>query len=96
MTGRGDGFRCNDDLVLHGRLSNAGTAWYRRHRAAPHSAMGLLSTQENMMSRSSDDTVDPEFSPAMDQEIAALLSAIEREKVPDRLTRLAMELQHAL
>ncbi|WP_292251137.1 hypothetical protein [Mesorhizobium sp.] len=32
----------------------------------------------------------------MDQEIASLLTAIEREKVPDRLTRLALELQNAL
>ncbi|MGT2466234.1 hypothetical protein ACVOMV_16235 [Mesorhizobium atlanticum] len=30
------------------------------------------------------------------QEIASLLIAIEREKVPDRLTRLALELQSAL
>ncbi|WP_280952570.1 hypothetical protein [Mesorhizobium sp. WSM3859] len=32
----------------------------------------------------------------MDQEIASLLTAIEREKVPDQLTRLALELQNAL
>ncbi|MBZ9735926.1 hypothetical protein LB515_07120 [Mesorhizobium sp. CA15] len=32
----------------------------------------------------------------MDQEIASLLNAIEREEVPDRLTRLALELQNAL
>jgi hypothetical protein len=32
----------------------------------------------------------------LDQEIASLLTAIEREKVPDRLTRLALELQNAL
>ncbi|RWD73800.1 hypothetical protein [Mesorhizobium sp.] len=33
---------------------------------------------------------------SLDQEIASLLPAIEREKVPDRLTRLALELQNAL
>ncbi|PBC06940.1 hypothetical protein [Mesorhizobium sp. WSM3859] len=33
---------------------------------------------------------------SLDQEIASLLTAIEREKVPDRLTRLALELQNAL
>ncbi|WP_181176162.1 hypothetical protein [Mesorhizobium sp. B2-3-4] len=32
----------------------------------------------------------------MDQEIATLLSAIEQEKVPDRLTQLAIDLQNAL
>ncbi|WP_181179940.1 hypothetical protein [Mesorhizobium sp. B2-1-3A] len=32
----------------------------------------------------------------VDQEIATLLSAIEQEKVPDRLTQLAIELQNAL
>ncbi|WP_280952468.1 MULTISPECIES: hypothetical protein [unclassified Mesorhizobium] len=32
----------------------------------------------------------------MDQEIASLLSAIEQEKVPDRLTKLAIQLQNAL
>ncbi|MBZ9673205.1 hypothetical protein FJ970_24965 [Mesorhizobium sp. B2-1-8] len=48
------------------------------------------------MSRSSDDTVDPEFGLAMDREITSLLSAIEQERIPDRLTKLAMELQNAL
>lgn len=48
------------------------------------------------MSRSRDDTVDPQFGLAMDQEITSLLDAIEQEKIPDRLTRLAMELQNAL
>ncbi|MBZ9856043.1 hypothetical protein LB566_19750 [Mesorhizobium sp. CA13] len=48
------------------------------------------------MSRSSDDTMDPRAGMAMDQEIASLLIAIEQEKVPDRLTRLAIELQNAL
>ncbi|TPI63399.1 hypothetical protein FJ420_12875 [Mesorhizobium sp. B3-1-3] len=33
---------------------------------------------------------------SLDQEIASLLNAIEREEVPDRLTRLALELQKAL
>ena len=33
---------------------------------------------------------------SLDQEIASLLTAIERETVPDRLTRLALELQNAL
>lgn len=48
------------------------------------------------MSHSSDDTADPQFGLAMDQEITSLLDAIEQEKTPDRLTRLAMELQNAL
>ncbi|RUY25812.1 hypothetical protein EN984_13560, partial [Mesorhizobium sp. M7A.F.Ca.CA.004.12.1.1] len=33
---------------------------------------------------------------AVDQEIASLLAAIEQEKIPDRLTKLAIELQNAL
>ncbi|MBZ9794387.1 hypothetical protein [Mesorhizobium sp. ES1-4] len=92
-------YRAEENKTVQGQPGN-------RADGEPHVVMssirhhnmikGLLSTQENMMSRSSDDTVDPEFSPAMDLEIASLLSAIEREKVPDRLTRLAMELQHAL
>jgi len=32
----------------------------------------------------------------VDHDVAALLSAIEQEKVPDRLTQLAIELQIAL
>ncbi|MBZ9917150.1 MULTISPECIES: hypothetical protein [unclassified Mesorhizobium] len=40
--------------------------------------------------------MDPRAGMAMDQEIASLLIAIEQEKVPDRLTRLAIELQNAL
>ncbi|MBZ9761210.1 hypothetical protein LB553_10015 [Mesorhizobium sp. CA8] len=32
----------------------------------------------------------------VDQEIASLLTAIEQEKVPDRLTELAVALQNAL
>ncbi|MBZ9722370.1 hypothetical protein LB554_00270 [Mesorhizobium sp. CO1-1-11] len=48
------------------------------------------------MSHSSDDTADPQFGLAMDQKITSLLDAIEQEKIPDRLTRLAMELQNAL
>jgi hypothetical protein len=45
---------------------------------------------------SSDDTVDPRLDMAVDQEIASLLAAIQQEKIPDRLTRLAIELQNAL
>jgi hypothetical protein len=48
------------------------------------------------MSCSSDDTVDPRLDMAVDQEIASLLAAIQQEKIPDRLTRLAIELQNAL
>ncbi|MER8446741.1 hypothetical protein NKH52_26480 [Mesorhizobium sp. M1066] len=48
------------------------------------------------MSRSSDDTTDPHVEMTVDQEIASLLAAIEQEKIPDRLTKLAMELQDAL
>ncbi|RUW63893.1 hypothetical protein [Mesorhizobium sp. M7A.F.Ca.US.008.03.1.1] len=48
------------------------------------------------MSRSSDDTTDPHVEMTVDQEIASLLAAIEQEKVPDRLTKLAMDLQNAL
>lgn len=48
------------------------------------------------MSRSSDDTPDPHVEIAVDQEIASLLAAIEQEKIPDRLTKLAIELQNAL
>ncbi|MEI9405356.1 hypothetical protein [Mesorhizobium argentiipisi] len=33
---------------------------------------------------------------SVDQEIASLLAAIEQEKVPDRLTELAIALQNAL
>ncbi|ESY63939.1 hypothetical protein X742_27305 [Mesorhizobium sp. LNHC232B00] len=43
-----------------------------------------------------DDTTDPHVEMAVDQEIASLLAAIEREKIPDRLTKLAVELQNAL
>ncbi|UCI09632.1 hypothetical protein [Mesorhizobium sp. B1-1-8] len=32
----------------------------------------------------------------IDEEIASLLTAIEQEKVPDRLNKLAIELQNAL
>ena len=48
------------------------------------------------MSRSSDDTSDPHVEMTVDQEIASLLAAIEQEEIPDRLTKLAMELQDAL
>ncbi|WP_198021706.1 hypothetical protein [Mesorhizobium sp. WSM3224] len=33
---------------------------------------------------------------SIDKEIASLLTAIEQENVPDRLTKLAIELQNAL
>uniref|UniRef100_UPI001BDE8F56 hypothetical protein n=1 Tax=Mesorhizobium sp. dw_380 TaxID=2812001 RepID=UPI001BDE8F56 len=52
--------------------------------------------QENMMSRSSDDAMDPRVGTVVDQEITSLLAAIEQEKIPDRLTKLAIELQNAL
>ncbi|MER9326887.1 hypothetical protein NKJ26_09005 [Mesorhizobium sp. M0152] len=48
------------------------------------------------MSRSSDDSTDPHIGMAVDREIASLLTAIEQEQVPDRLTKLAIELQNAL
>ncbi|TJV24804.1 MAG: hypothetical protein E5Y04_08040 [Mesorhizobium sp.] len=48
------------------------------------------------MSHSSDDTPDQHVEMAVDQEIASLLAAIEQEKIPDRLTKLAIELQNAL
>ncbi|ARP67077.1 hypothetical protein A9K65_029795 [Mesorhizobium sp. WSM1497] len=48
------------------------------------------------MSRSSDDTADPLVEMAVDREIASLLAAIEQEEIPDRLTKLAIELQNAL
>ena len=48
------------------------------------------------MSRSSDDTISPQLRQAIDRKIAFLLTAIEREKVPDRLTDLAVQLQNAL
>jgi hypothetical protein len=48
------------------------------------------------MSRLSDDTISPQLRQAIDRKIAFLLTAIEREKVPDRLTDLAVQLQNAL
>ena len=48
------------------------------------------------MSRLSDDTLSPQLGQAIDRKIAFLLTAIEREKVPDRLTDLAVQLQNAL
>jgi len=47
------------------------------------------------MSRSSDDA-DPPADAAVDHDIAFLLAEIEREKVPDRLMKLAVDLQNAL
>ncbi|TIV82931.1 MAG: hypothetical protein E5V93_07175 [Mesorhizobium sp.] len=48
------------------------------------------------MSRRSQRDLCAQAIQSLDQEIAFLLTAIEREKVPDRLTRLALELQNAL
>jgi hypothetical protein len=48
------------------------------------------------MSRSSDDTISPQVRLALDRKIASLLTAIEQEKIPHRLTELAIELQNAL
>ncbi|RWQ68474.1 hypothetical protein [Mesorhizobium sp.] len=48
------------------------------------------------MSRSSDDTISPRLRLAIDRKIASLLIAIEQEKVPERLTNLAVQLQNAL
>ncbi|MER9424569.1 hypothetical protein NKI88_19245 [Mesorhizobium sp. M0317] len=48
------------------------------------------------MSHSSDDTTDLLVEMAVDQEIASLLAAIEQEEIPDRLSKLAIELQNAL
>lgn len=39
---------------------------------------------------------DPGLQASLDQEIASLLTAIEQEKIPDRLIALAVELQNAL
>ncbi|AZO34377.1 hypothetical protein EOA27_12175 [Mesorhizobium sp. M2A.F.Ca.ET.037.01.1.1] len=48
------------------------------------------------MSRRSQRDLCAQAIQSLDQEIASLLTAIEREKVPDRQTRLALELQNAL
>ncbi|ESX82908.1 hypothetical protein NKJ36_02520 [Mesorhizobium sp. M0142] len=48
------------------------------------------------MSRSREDSVSTRADLTIDREIASLLAAIEQERVPDRLTKLAIELQHAL
>lgn len=48
------------------------------------------------MPRSSDDSTNTSPNAAADREIASLLTAIEQEKIPDRLTELAVELQNAL
>ena len=48
------------------------------------------------MSRRSQRDLCAQAIQSLDQEIASLLIAIEREEVPDRLTRLALELQNAL
>jgi hypothetical protein len=54
------------------------------------------SNEENGMSRSTTDKMDPRPEMALDQETESLLTAIEQEKIPDRLSKLALELQHAL
>ncbi|MER8499980.1 hypothetical protein [Mesorhizobium sp. M0208] len=48
------------------------------------------------MSRAREDSVGTRADLTIDREIASLLAAIEQERVPDRLTKLAIELQHAL
>ncbi|PBC02757.1 hypothetical protein [Mesorhizobium sp. WSM3860] len=48
------------------------------------------------MSRPSQRDPVSQASLGIDQEIASLLRAIEQERVPDRLTKLAIELQNAL
>jgi len=48
------------------------------------------------MTRRSQRDFGPQENLSLDQEIASLLQAIEQEKVPDRLTKLAIELQNAL
>jgi hypothetical protein len=48
------------------------------------------------MTRRSQRDFGPQENLSLDQEIASLLKAIEQEKVPDRLTKLAIELQNAL
>ncbi|AEH90883.1 MULTISPECIES: hypothetical protein [Mesorhizobium] len=48
------------------------------------------------MSRPSQRDPASDASLSIDKEIASLLTAIEQEKVPDRLIKLAIELQNAL
>ena len=48
------------------------------------------------MARLTDDHLGAQAILAVDQKIAALLTAIEQEPIPERLTRLARELQNAL
>lgn len=48
------------------------------------------------MCRPSQRDFDPQENLSVDQEIASLLTAIEQEKIPDRLTKLALQLQNAL
>ena len=48
------------------------------------------------MSRSRQHIHGVQASLGMDQEIALLLTAIEQERAPDRLTKLAIDLQNAL
>ncbi|MBZ9677603.1 hypothetical protein [Mesorhizobium sp. ES1-1] len=48
------------------------------------------------MPRTSPPDLAAQASLGADHEITTLLSAIEQEKVPDRLTQLAIELQNAL
>ncbi|WP_198540247.1 MULTISPECIES: hypothetical protein [unclassified Mesorhizobium] len=48
------------------------------------------------MTRRSQRDFGPQGNLRVEQEIASLLEAIEQEKIPDRLTELAIELQNAL
>lgn len=52
--------------------------------------------RENAMSRPNQRNLAAQATVGMDQEIASLLTAIEQEEVPDRLAKLAVELQKAL
>ncbi|MER8918616.1 hypothetical protein [Mesorhizobium sp. M0802] len=54
----------------------------------------MLSRERDVSS--SDDTTDLLVEMAVDREIASLLAAIEQEEIPDRLSKLAIELQNAL
>ncbi|CDX22622.1 conserved hypothetical protein [Mesorhizobium sp. ORS 3324] len=52
--------------------------------------------KRNAMSHPRQRDLASQESLGIDQEIALLLTAIEQETVPDRLTKLATELQNAL
>lgn len=74
----------------------AAAALILQTRAAYGHFQPKASLLRTTMSRSSQRSHDAQASLGMDQEIALLLAAIEEERVPDRLTRLAIELQNAL